>query len=131
MLIDTSGLVCFANAEVSHHDDAKAFFASAPLRLTHSYVLAEYIAVSNARRFDRNKALEFSRKLIESPLTEVIFVDESLHTSAMELLESRSDKTWSLCDAVSFVLMDDRNIREALTTDHHFEQAGFIRLLEP
>ncbi len=45
-----------------------------------------------------------------------------------ELLE-RQDKTYSLCDAVSFVLMRQRNISEALTTDHHFEQEGFRQLL--
>jgi predicted nucleic acid-binding protein len=49
----------------------------------------------------------------------------------MSLLQSRLDKDWSLCDAVSFVLMQQRGVTEALTTDHHFEQAGFVRLLEP
>ena len=42
--------------------------------------------------------------------------------------ELRSD--YSLCDAVSFVLMKQRGLREALTTDHHFEQEGFTRLLK-
>ncbi len=41
------------------------------------------------------------------------------------------DKTYSLCDAVSFVLMRLEGITEALTTDHHFEQEGFVRLLKP
>ena len=41
------------------------------------------------------------------------------------------DKTYSLCDAVSFLLMRERGITEALTTDRHFEQEGFVRLLQP
>ena len=45
--------------------------------------------------------------------------------------KSRLDKAWSLCDAVSFVLMLRTGEMEALTTDHHFEQAGFVRLLKP
>lgn len=49
----------------------------------------------------------------------------------MTLLDHRSDKTYSLCDAVSFVLMHERGILEALTTDKHFVQEGFIRLLAP
>ena len=49
----------------------------------------------------------------------------------MDLLHKRLDKSYSLCDAVSFVLMRERRILEALTTDKHFVQEGFTRLLEP
>jgi len=49
----------------------------------------------------------------------------------MELLIAREDKTYSLCDAVSFVLMRQRGMTDALTTDRHFEQEGFVRLLPP
>jgi predicted nucleic acid-binding protein len=56
-------------------------------------------------------------------------VDEALHHAAMALLMARPDKTYSLCDAVSFVLMRQRHVTEALTTDRHFEQEGFQRLL--
>jgi uncharacterized protein len=54
---------------------------------------------------------------------------ESLHQQAMALLQARLDKTYSLCDAVSFVLMRERNVIEALTTDRHFEQESFRKLL--
>jgi predicted nucleic acid-binding protein len=46
------------------------------------------------------------------------------------LLEERPDKDYSLCDAVSFVLMRQYNLADALTTDKHFEQEGFTRLLK-
>ncbi len=49
----------------------------------------------------------------------------------MVLLEARPDKDCSLCDAVSFVLMRERQINEALTTDKHFVQEGFVRFLDP
>jgi predicted nucleic acid-binding protein len=48
----------------------------------------------------------------------------------MELLANRLDKNYSLCDAVSFVLMQTRGLTEALTTDKHFKQEGFIKLLK-
>jgi len=47
----------------------------------------------------------------------------------MDLLRARPDKNYSLCDAMSFLAMGQHGITEALTTDHHFEQEGFKRLL--
>ena len=41
----------------------------------------------------------------------------------------RPDKEWSLTDCISFVLMRERSVHEALAYDHHFEQAGFVALL--
>jgi hypothetical protein len=47
----------------------------------------------------------------------------------VKLFSQRPDKDWSLTDCISFVVMQDHSIQEALTTDHHFEQAGFLPLL--
>ena len=58
-------------------------------------------------------------------------MDEGLHRAALALLRARLDKTYSLCDAVSFVVMRQYGINEGLTTDRHFEQEGFVRLLKP
>lgn len=49
--------------------------------------------------------------------------------SAVTLFRARPDKEWSLTDCSSFVMMRERGLTEALTTDHHFEQAGFRALL--
>jgi predicted nucleic acid-binding protein len=73
--------------------------------------------------------LDFLCDLTDGPAAEVVFVDERLHRAAVELLRSRPDKAWSLCDSVSFILMGERGLTDALTTDRHFEQAGFRRLL--
>jgi len=101
------------------------------MRLTHSYVLAEFVALYQARGLNRIRALAFAADLLDNPHVEVVWVDETLHRSALALLQARLDKAYSLCDAVSFVLMRERSIIEALTTDRHFEQEGFVRLLNP
>ncbi len=49
---------------------------------------------------------------------------------AWQLLSQRQDKNWSLVDCSGFVIMNHRQVTEALTTDRHFEQAGFVRLLK-
>ncbi|MGD1927567.1 MAG: type II toxin-antitoxin system VapC family toxin [Leptolyngbyaceae cyanobacterium] len=94
-------------------------------------MIAEYVALTAARRFPREAALAFVTDLLDAPDIETVWVDEHLHRLAVELLIARQDKTYSLCDAVSFVLMRQRGITAALSTDRHFEQAGFIRLLRP
>jgi predicted nucleic acid-binding protein len=91
--------------------------------------LAEFVALAQARRIPRAAALSFLTDLIDNPDIQTIWVDESLHRKAMGLLSDRQDKTYSLCDAVSFVLMRQHGTHEALTTDRHFEQEGFSRLL--
>ena len=87
------------------------------------------IAVANARRLPRGAALTFTIDLVANPDIETVWVDKALHREALALLIARQDKTYSLCDAVSFVLMRQRHLTEALTTDRYFEQEGFQRLL--
>jgi predicted nucleic acid-binding protein len=130
MLLDTSGFLCLLDDREQFHDLALEKYTAGRLRLTHSYVLAELVALAESRRFDRRKALTYVDDLLDDPDIECIWIGESLHNEAMQLLLDRLDKTYSLCDAVSFVLMRQREINDALTTDQHFEQEGFRRLLK-
>ena len=83
----------------------------------------------HSRGVPRLRALELSRRLLDDADVELTWVDEPFHKRALDLLTSRPDKTYSLCDAVSFILMRERGETEALTTDRHFEQEGLVRLL--
>ncbi|MGV0026289.1 type II toxin-antitoxin system VapC family toxin [Phormidesmis priestleyi] len=53
-----------------------------------------------------------------------------LFHQALDLYKQRADKAWSHPDCASFCIMKQQNILEALTHDRHFEQAGFIALLQ-
>lgn len=77
----------------------------------------------------REASLAFAAAVTSDAEVEVVWVTERLHEEAMALLRSQLDKDYSLCDAVSFLVMRERGIHEALTTDRHFEQAGLERLL--
>ena len=61
--------------------------------------------------------------VLVQPATHELF-ERGLH-----LYSERFDKGWSLTDCISFVVMQDQGIQDALTADHHFEQAGFRALL--
>jgi uncharacterized protein len=131
MLLDTSGLLCLHFSTEPLHTQACVAYQKATIRLTHNYIIAEYVALANARRLPRAFVLDFVVDLLSNPDIETVWVDESIHRAAVELLTLRQDKTYSLCDAVSFILMRQRGVAEALTTDRHFEQEGFVRLLKP
>jgi uncharacterized protein len=129
MLLDTSGLLALHHKPEPFHDMACSIYGTARVRLTHSYVLAEFVALAHVRGVPRRDALKFSDWLLDAPEIEVVWVDESLHREALALLFARLDKTYSLCDTVSFILLRRFGLTDALTTDHHFEQEGFHRLL--
>ena len=129
MLLDTSGLFSMVDADDRFHSDAVELFAVADTLLLHNYILSELPPLANSRGFPRRKMLSFMERLEGRADVEVVWVGRRLHLAALDLLSRRLDKNYSLCDAVSFVLMRDRGLVEALTTDHHFEQEGFTRLL--
>ncbi len=83
---------------------------------------------SSAPRF-RADVAQFLRQLAQDPGTEIIGPDISLYERGLELYGQRLDKAWSLTDCISFVVMTERGLTEALTGDNHFEQAGFRALL--
>ena len=68
----------------------------------------------------RAAAIELLDSLEEDPNVKIIALSEELYNRAMELYRQRPDKEWGLTDCVSFVVMQDYGITEALTTDEHF-----------
>jgi hypothetical protein len=61
----------------------------------------------------------------QDPLFEIIGYDQSIYQKGFDLYASRPDKAWSLTDCISFAVMTNKGLSEALTADHHFEQAGY------
>lgn len=100
--------------------------------VTTNYVLSELVALfTSPFHVPRRLLVRYIETIKTTPYVEIIHVDQALDTMAWTLLKERLDKEWSLVDCTSFVVMQQRGITETFTTDHHFEQAGFIRLLQP
>jgi predicted nucleic acid-binding protein len=97
-------------------------------------VTTEWIMTELADGLSRSKRrgmfAQLRQRLLANPDYQVIPFDMSLCGEGVALYDSRSDKSWSLTDCVSFVVMQREGITEALTGDHHFEQAGFVALLK-
>src|SRR5258708_37180579 len=93
MLLDTAGLYCYLDDGDARHREAVSLLDAATVRLTHSYVLAELVALCTARAVDRQVTLEFVSELANDPLVVVVWVGQAEHQSALELLHARLDNT--------------------------------------
>jgi predicted nucleic acid-binding protein len=72
-----------------------------------------------------HKAVEIGNQLLESPDIELVEIDQVLFNQGWEYFQKYQDKSYSLTDCLSFIVMQDRKISTALTLDNHFRQAGF------
>lgn len=96
--------------------------------VTTAWVLVE-VADALSDPSIRRMAHRFLQTVMTHPKTTVVGGGEPWASRGLALYGSRSDKSWSLTDCISFEVMTDRGIREALTGDHHFAQAGFQVML--
>jgi predicted nucleic acid-binding protein len=77
----------------------------------------------------RAAAIQLLESLHTDPSVEVVSLTDGLYRLAFSLFKQRKDKEWGLVDCISFIVMQDRGITDALTADAHFQQAGFRALL--
>ncbi len=96
--------------------------------VTTEYVLLE-VATFFCEAPRRSLFLGLLQTLQNDPEVTIVPASADLWQRGVALFAGRPDKDWSLTDCISFVVMQDRAIIDALTADHHFEQAGFLALL--
>lgn len=126
---DTSFYQALLNPNDKWHDTA--FDIAAAYRgnvVTSEYVLCELGALMSHGHL-RQLFIELVKSLESAPCVEIMHGSHHLFESGLSLFVERPDKNWSLTDCVSFALMRERNITDALTCDRHFEQAGFRAML--
>lgn len=126
---DAFYFIALLNPADHHHAAAVAAcqILNEPL-VTTQCVLVE-VADALSASASRRRVATFLRKIDADPQILVAPLDENTFTRGLDLFEQRPDKAWSLTDCISFVVMTDRGLTDALTGDHHFEQAGFRALL--
>lgn len=95
---------------------------------TTGFVLLE---LANALSASRHRGVfgSFLHHLRANPNVIIHEADRELFDLGVEVYREREDKDWSLTDCISFVVMHREGLTEALTGDHHFQQAGFKTLL--
>ncbi len=96
--------------------------------LTTAWVVQE-LADGLSSPKSRGAFLSFLETLEADENTTLIEPDPALWRRGLALYRTRPDKAWSLTDCISFIVMTDHGLTDALTGDHHFEQAGLRALL--
>src|SRR5262249_36656691 len=132
---DTAGWGHLVDPTQAYHTRAATIYRRARHQghvfITTNYILTEVAALLiSPLQIPRSKIIAFIAGLKTSPHVHIVHVDPTLDAQAWQLFTERPDKEWSLVDCASFVVMQQRGLREAFTTDHHFEQAGFVCLLK-
>jgi predicted nucleic acid-binding protein len=97
--------------------------------LTTAWVLTE-VADALAVPGMRESFARLLAALRADPACTIVPPTQNLFDEGVDLYAQRPDKGWSLTDCISFVVMQQQGVTQALTGDHHFEQAGFEALLK-
>lgn len=132
VFLDTSYAVALASPRDYYHQQAlelAEFLARRGYRIVTTWAVILEIGNSLSRKRFRHRGVALLRSLEVDPRVEILPLSEDLYRSGLDLFQDRSDKEWGLVDCLSFVVMERRRLRESLTTDEHFEQAGFRALM--
>jgi predicted nucleic acid-binding protein len=129
VFVDTSFVVALVNKNDQYHSlavDLTERFNEQGLVTTDAILLEIGNALS--RNF-KQESVEIIEHFLTSDDVKVIHLYPPLFRKAFDFYKSHSDKQWGLIDCVSFVVMKELAVTDALSADKHFEQAGFKVLM--
>ena len=126
---DTSFYLALLSADDEYHDRA----VQLSMEMRRPVVLTEFVLLETGNSLSsvhqRRLFVDLAPHLPADPAVRIVPASSDLLQLGYELFRRREDKSWSLTDCTSFVVMKEQGVREAITADHHFEQAGFVALL--
>jgi predicted nucleic acid-binding protein len=132
VFVDTAAWIALANADDELHTRADQIMSDLLTQkarlLTTEFVLLEVADALGAPNLRAN-TIQFINRLRQAPILRIIPLSEDLLADGWMLYSQRLDKDWGLTDCTSFVVMLSEQINQAFTSDRHFEQAGFVKLL--
>ena len=130
IFLDSSYVIALVNKKDQYHEQASEMarvLGDQSLVTTDARLLE--IGNGLARNF-KAEAIAVIEEFLNSDEVRIISVDTNLFQKGFNLYKAYQDKAWGLVDCISFIVMREGGIADALTTDSHFEQAGFNVLLK-
>ena len=129
IFMDTGYLIALLNSRDELHPRAQAWAE----QLDGSLLLTDYIVWETVNFFssptEKPKAHALVTQLRADAAFEIVPATPALFDTGLRLHRERADKAWSLTDCISFLVMRECGVSQALAFDQHFEQAGFEALL--
>jgi predicted nucleic acid-binding protein len=126
---DTSYFLAFLGPSDQYHERAMAWTRALRVPvITTEFVVIE-VGNMLTKGADRSLFAEFYREVRGGRNLEVVPASAELTDRGAKLFGERPDKEWSLTDCISFVVMSERGLTDALTAERDFEQAGLRALL--
>jgi uncharacterized protein len=130
LFLDTVFIQALLNKRDQYHSQAKAFLPRVRAAMAVWVTEAVLVEVGNALgAVNRPGAVQFIEQCYNTANLQVVTVDTALLNRALQLYGERPDKTWGFTDCISFVVMSEQALTDAVTADIHFVQAGFRALL--
>lgn len=126
LLIDTVFIQALLNRRDQYHAQAKQILPRVKAATEVWVTEAVLTEVGNAlSAVNRAAATQFIEQCYRTANMRVVSVDTPLFVRALRLYQTRPDKAWGLTDCISFIVMQDQSLTDAVTADEHFIQAGY------
>jgi uncharacterized protein len=130
VFLDASFWVAYRDEDQAHHLDAVKLVVELFRQRTHfTTTLPVLCEIQAAFSHNIRKRALVLKDLWDNPVVKMEPVSHQDQAAAVELLQLNRDKTYSLCDAVSFVVMRRLEIGRAVSFDNHFRQFGEFKIL--
>ena len=131
IFVDTGAWLALADKRDQYHSRATAVYPQllhqSTRFITTNLVVAESYNLIR-RRLGYEPGMRFLQSLRLSSRLERVYADMEMEIAAEAILQKYSDQTFSLVDAISFALMQQRNIQQSFAFDSHFQVMGFVTL---
>jgi predicted nucleic acid-binding protein len=128
LFLDTVFIQAILNPHDQYHQAAMQFLPYVKNATAVWVTEAIFMEVGNAlSRYHRPKVSAFIKQCYQTDNLFVVTITPNLFQKGLNLYESRADKSWGLVDC--FIVMEENQVTDALTSDIHFIQAGFQALL--
>jgi predicted nucleic acid-binding protein len=134
VFVDTAAWLALLNKDDGLHAHARQVMQALRQRhaslVTTEFVLLE-VADALSAPIQRGHTVKFINGLRQLRLLSIVPASQNLWAESWQLYSNRLDKDWSLTDCSCFVVMAREGISQAFTSDHNFEQAGYVKLMSP